>query len=1013
MDDRDEYFPVSRDAEKGALTNADQQLLRYFPEYKSLIDPFGYQDFFGNTNFLSQPTDGSELQAEAVSQAVMSNDTATSQDLMKMPVSEDKSDATLKTPSSFDEKLATQKGAGTPLEDEQQDKLEKYLDADLDDVRLHTDESAKKLADQVNARAFTKGKDIFFGEDVSEELLTHEVVHAVLHAEDKVHRAMKFEMQTGNYVWQDDSSGSSNLLDRKFGEFGPTEDGDIPAYLTTGTYGVKASKKGDIEYEEVKGDIATVKAEAHYTKFVPAVGIDESKGAQFVIKKLLKDRKEFDKGKMPKEEDTEVIAILDKKSDPVKFPTGSYNENVYEFIYYEKFDATPFGPYELGVNTPIPFYEYKKGVRTNNVIRFMIKVDVIKDVNDTFPAQFIRNYRFKSSVDVNTLIGTVVTDGQLEFISQIDNADTLPSTSYNPNTFEFRYFNAGVTDFANDQLILPIHINPDNEYKKGHVKWMKVGRKKSGKVDGDKEAQYIEIWKVTEDPNGDVSYIDPKNKKILLVKLENITALGVDHSDEAKHPDVEYNPATYEKKYYWASNFDGEVLKSDATQLDVHLSDGRLKPGHVKFMKQKVSKGKEVKLSDGRKVEVGKEQTAMELQSENDGFIEFETPKWFRRWSDIRLRIQDAINMIDKINKAPLLAADDPARKSIQAKIDKSNAGKKPADQRSMGELHEWPFPVDHLPLKGNRLIAEIFNKRWSAKIQPSEEIELSQYKELLAEHEENDLYSLTDKNGTALLNKALEYAALPTIQKTHPEVKNIKREDMKNLESFLLMIANYLLRGQKVTIKGSPSKFAFSLLSRTSFYSIYHSLLSSNEKLLFQHLVNANKFISVMKNDLKTLAEGNYKRTDLDKYKRDYKKDYINITGSSPVFHLGYGSHHHEAGPTISEWLTSIIKGGGYDNKKPTRKTDKLSPAAGGSASAGRYDVEGEPGHSDSKLISFEIRGSKVRNDNAQPMSNWLSFAEEVFKSAATTRSRSDIANDPTTPGTDESTSTGLIYDP
>ncbi|MGL4598062.1 MAG: DUF4157 domain-containing protein [Bacteroidia bacterium] len=1012
MNDHDEYFPISRKQDLTTAHTNELNILRHFPELKDLIDPFGYyEDFWGDTE-VSQPNDASEVQAESVANAVMNNDTSTSQDLMKMPVSESNSDAKLKTPAGFDEKLEGQKGGGVPLEEAQQEKLEKHLDTDLSDVRIHTGAEAQELATQVNARAFTKGKDIFFGEDVNEELLAHELTHAVNHAEGKVHRAMKFEFQTGNYVWKDNSSGSSKLMDRKFGEYGPTENGDIPAYLTTGDYGVKASKKGDIEYEEVKGDIATVKAEAHYTKFIPAIGIDESKGAQFVIKKLLKDRTNFDLGKMPKEEDTETIAVLDKKSDPIRFPNGSYNEDIYEFIYYEKYDPNPIGPYELGANTPTPFYEYKKGIRTNNIIRFMIKKEIKKDVDDNLPAQFVNIYRFTLAVDVSTLIDKTVVDGQLEFISQINNADLLASSAYNPNTFEFRYFNTGETDFSDDKL-LPIHISPNGEYKNGHVKWMKVGRKKSKKMDGDKEAQYIEIWKVTEYANGDVSYFDPVSKKMLLVKLENITALGVDHSDDVKYPDVAYNPSTYEKKYYWDNSFGGNTLTNNPLQLNVHLSDGQLKSGHVKFMTQKISKGKEATLANGSVVEVGKEQTAMELQSENDGFIEFETPKWFRKWSDIKLRIQDAINMIDKINKAPLLASDDPARKSIQAKIDKSNAGKKLEDQRSMGELREWPFSIDHLPLNGERLIVEIVNKRWSAKIQPSEEVELSQYKDILHEHEENDVFALTDKNGTALLDKALEYAASATTLKTHPELKNIKREELKNLEAFLLMIANYLLRGQKSSTKGDPSKFAFRLLLRTSFYSIYHTLLSPNEQFLFNHLVYTNKFISVMKNDLKKLAEGHYKQADLDQYKKSAKKDYVNITGSSPVFHLGYGSHKHEVGPTINEWLTSIIKGGGYDNKEKNRKTDRLSPTTGGSASAGRFDVENRPGHSNSNLISFEIRGSINRDNNVQPMSNWISFAEDIFKTAATSRNRNDIPDDPTTPNVNESTSTGLIYDP
>jgi hypothetical protein len=178
MNDHDEYFPISKQQDL-AQSNSDAiNMLRYFPQYSDLIDPFGYyEDSWGETP-IAAPNSTAEVQADAVAGAVMGNDVAASQELMKLPVAEGEAQTDLKIPAAFDAKLNAQVGGGLPLEEQQQEKLEQHVGADLSDVRVHTDATAKALAEEVNARAFTKGKDIFFGEEVSEELLAHEVVHA-------------------------------------------------------------------------------------------------------------------------------------------------------------------------------------------------------------------------------------------------------------------------------------------------------------------------------------------------------------------------------------------------------------------------------------------------------------------------------------------------------------------------------------------------------------------------------------------------------------------------------------------------------------------------------------------------------------------------------------------------------------------------------------------------------------------------------------------------------------------
>ncbi|MBA3539586.1 MAG: DUF4157 domain-containing protein [Deltaproteobacteria bacterium] len=82
----------------------------------------------------------------------------------------------------------TAKGAsgGSALDAGTQGKMEGAFGADFGDVRVHAGGAAGQAASDLNARAFTTGKDIFFGEgeynpdsEEGEHLLAHELTHVV------------------------------------------------------------------------------------------------------------------------------------------------------------------------------------------------------------------------------------------------------------------------------------------------------------------------------------------------------------------------------------------------------------------------------------------------------------------------------------------------------------------------------------------------------------------------------------------------------------------------------------------------------------------------------------------------------------------------------------------------------------------------------------------------------------------------------------------------------------------
>src|SRR5437762_5756360 len=59
--------------------------------------------------------------------------------------------------------LINSPGAGSSLQPEIQDRLENSLQADLQDVRVHTDARTTAVVDNLPARAFTYGPNIFLG----------------------------------------------------------------------------------------------------------------------------------------------------------------------------------------------------------------------------------------------------------------------------------------------------------------------------------------------------------------------------------------------------------------------------------------------------------------------------------------------------------------------------------------------------------------------------------------------------------------------------------------------------------------------------------------------------------------------------------------------------------------------------------------------------------------------------------------------------------------------------------
>jgi hypothetical protein len=83
-------------------------------------------------------------------------------------------------------RINTARGSGQPLPDSLRTSLEPRLQRDFGNVCIHIDAEADKLAQQLEAKAFTAGKDVFFREGAYEpdsergsKLIVHEMAHVV------------------------------------------------------------------------------------------------------------------------------------------------------------------------------------------------------------------------------------------------------------------------------------------------------------------------------------------------------------------------------------------------------------------------------------------------------------------------------------------------------------------------------------------------------------------------------------------------------------------------------------------------------------------------------------------------------------------------------------------------------------------------------------------------------------------------------------------------------------------
>lgn len=105
----------------------------------------------------------------------------------EMPLQRKANDGgTSDAPAAVESTLHSSKGRGASLPKDTREKMEDGFGSDFSNVKVHTDNEAAQMNDQVGARAFTHGNDIYFNKgeynpntSSGDHLLAHELTHTI------------------------------------------------------------------------------------------------------------------------------------------------------------------------------------------------------------------------------------------------------------------------------------------------------------------------------------------------------------------------------------------------------------------------------------------------------------------------------------------------------------------------------------------------------------------------------------------------------------------------------------------------------------------------------------------------------------------------------------------------------------------------------------------------------------------------------------------------------------------
>lgn len=117
------------------------------------------------------------------------------EELQMSPMVQRQAGAEMATAPDLETSINQARGGGQPMADNIRKPMEQAFGADFSGVKVHTDGQSDQLNRSIQARAFTTGQDVFFGQGEynpgsrgGQELLAHELTHVVQQSGGAVHK---------------------------------------------------------------------------------------------------------------------------------------------------------------------------------------------------------------------------------------------------------------------------------------------------------------------------------------------------------------------------------------------------------------------------------------------------------------------------------------------------------------------------------------------------------------------------------------------------------------------------------------------------------------------------------------------------------------------------------------------------------------------------------------------------------------------------------------------------------
>ena len=199
--------------------------------------------------------------------------------------------------------------SGQPLDAELAAELNNSLGHELDDVRIHVGPEANKLTEQLDAKAFTVGQDIFFKSSFynpnspeGRELITHEVTHAIDQSEGEVHTDRK-----GMSVLPA-GDAHEQRADNVARQIGAMEPGSVEKTYVAGQ-GMVARSEGQTA-QEASGQVGAIQRDGNDEEPVELKSLQRAEDEDVIEEKSLQraeDEEVIEEKSLQRAEDEDVI----------------------------------------------------------------------------------------------------------------------------------------------------------------------------------------------------------------------------------------------------------------------------------------------------------------------------------------------------------------------------------------------------------------------------------------------------------------------------------------------------------------------------------------------------------------------------------------------------------------------------------------------------------------------------------------------------------------------------------